>query len=263
MKFNYIFLSVLLSTNCSFAQTFTLGDNYSSNGDGTVVGVSGTTTGNSLIEGTGLYRQSDGASGNPSFYNAIMVGSEYGGGDVWRAVTTFDLNGLDIIGGGVNAAPAGFEYQVDEIRLIVEVSGGNDDPFGSPPNPRPATQIDFYEGSFPTGVLPGTNDGTQLFDDPSDSFITVTISNSALDLNSDTSYTLTWDAPGAALDPANNFYTFGSGLSPNNIGFSGTNFVEKSPELEIDYSLVAVPESSSALLIGGVLTIINFRRKRR
>lgn len=230
----YVILSTLICSVVvsSGATIFQLSDNLASNGSGAV-------TGSSEVETTGLYRQSDGMTSSgtgPSGYNAIMVGSEYGGGDIWRSVTTFDLSDIPV-------APAGFVYQVTDVSFKLEVSGGTNDN-------RPATEIDFYEGAFNSGALPGSADASHMFNDSSGTFVTVSLGATSLGLNpvtSFSSFTLTMDAPGAVSDPGSNFYTFGSGLAPN-IGFGGTNAANLSPELVITVETVAVPEPSTAFL---------------
>ena len=68
------------------------------------------------------------------------------------------------------------------------------------------------------------------------------------------------DAPNATSNPGSNFYTFGSGLAPNNIGFSGTNNVSKAPELRITYDLIPVPEPTTFSL--AILSILGLVTKR-
>lgn len=230
----YILMMILYSVAmCSGATTiFQISDNLDSNGSGVV-------TGSTEVETTGLYRQSDGMTSSgtgPSGYNAINVGSEYGGGEIWRAVTTFDLSDIPV-------APVGFAYQVTDISIKLEVSGGTNDN-------RPATEIDFYEGAFNSGSLPGSADATQLFNHGSGTFVTVSLGATSLGptpVSSFSTFTLTMDAPDAVLDPGNNYYTFGSGIGPN-IGFGGTSAVNLSPELIITVETIAIPEPSTAFL---------------
>lgn len=245
MKFTQIILPLLFTGILSAQTIFILGDNYSSNGDGTV-------TGNTpAAEITGLYNQNSnppGATGNPSFFNAIMVGSGYGDSNLWRAVTSFDL-------GGIPAAPAGFSYDVTDVTLILEVSGGTNDG-------RPATLIDFYEGSTPTGSFSNPAVASNTFDSPNGTFVPISFGATDLDLNSATDFSVTLDAPNAATNPGQNFYTFGSGLGPN-IGFGGTNAVVKAPELQISYNLVNIPEPTTfSLFLFSTVGLITVRKRK-
>lgn len=242
-----IWAITLFSVSNIYGATYILGDYYNSNGNGVVVGVSGTGNTPTEVETTGLY-DPNGNAGNPSGYNAIAVGNIYGGGVNYRSVTTIDLSGLA-------PAPAGFEYVLNSLTVVLEVSGGTTDG-------RPATTIDFYEGDFASGghiALPSTANASQLFNDPSSSFIEVDLLGLNLDLNSATEFVFTMDAPNAG---SGEYYTLGSGQGPN-IGFAGTSAIEKAPEIRIDFDLVAIPEPSTGLLalLGCSVFGLTYRRR--
>ncbi len=238
------FLSIVTVFNQSLnGATFILGDYYTNDGSGAN---SGGTTASSEVETTGLYR-ADGGSGNPSGYQAIAVGAVYGG-TIYRSVTTFDLTTLGLVTNATNAAPSGFKYVVDSMTITLEVSGGstNLDQNGQP-DPRPVTDIDFYEGDFASSgfsALPATANGSRTFNDPSGSFLNTTLTNLDLDLNTQTSFTFTMAASNANSGA---FYTFGSGEGPN-IGFFGTGYADKAPSMTVTYSIVPIPEPSVGLL---------------
>lgn len=242
-KSRFSILPVLMCVQVAEAQTFQLSDNLATDGSGNAgSGVN--------VETTGLYRQSDGAAGNPSGFNAILVGSQYGdANNIYRGVLNFDLSGLP-------AAAAGFEYQVTDVSLRLEVSGGTNDN-------RPATLIDFYGGSFETGALPGAAAASVLFNESNGTFVTTSLGVPTLDLTTDSNFFITLDAPLAQNDPGSNFYTFGSGSGPN-IGFGGTTAIVLAPELQISVNLVAsVPEPSSALLLMSGMACVCIGRRRR
>lgn len=242
-------LSTLVASGQS--QLFRLSDYLAPDGSGVVVGDLNTGNSPSDVETTGNYRQSDGVAGDPSFYNAILVGSNYGGSDVYRSVLNYDLSSLP-------AAPSGFTYRVTDLSLVLEVSGGTNDG-------RPATLINFYEGSFEVGVLPSAANASVLFNSPNRTFVTTSLGAPILDLNTDSSVSITLDAPNTVANPGGNFYTFGSGGGPN-IGFGGTNAIQLAPELRLSFDLVqasGIPETSSTLLLFSSLIVVLGVRRRR
>lgn len=246
MKFKYI-LSFAVTASLSCAATFILSDNLSNTGSGAIEPSVSDQSGNyisggsPLVEGTGLYNQNNsGASGDPSNYNAIGVGGGYSGNDDWRAVMTFDL-------GGLPAAPTGFIYDVTDVALVLEVSGGSTDG-------RTPTTINYYEGAFATGSLPVASAST-FFNVPNNTFVSTSLGATSLDLNTDSQFFIT-------LDADSGFYTFGSGIAGNNIGFSGTSNIDKVPELRITFDLIPIPEPTSITLISLGLFGLITRRKR-
>lgn len=221
--------------------TFTLGDHYSSNGDGTSVGTPNTSITPTEVETTGLYDPA-GNTGDPSGYNAIAVGAIYGG-TTYRSVSTFSLSDVPV-------APEGFTYSVNSVTVSLEVSGGTTDG-------RPSSTINFYEGNFSTGTLPDAK-GSQLYNHISGSFVSTVLTDLTLDLNTDSEFTFTMAAPNA---DNGEFYTFGSGAGPN-LGFTGTNAIQKAPSIIIDFDLVAVPEPSTTLLsLIGCIFGLSYRKR--
>jgi len=86
-------------------------------------------------------------------------------------------------------------------------------------------------------------------------FVSTSLGATSLDLNTDSQFFIT-------LDADSGFYTFGSGIAGNNIGFSGTSNIDKVPELRITFDLIPIPEPTSITLISLGLFGLITRRKR-
>lgn len=231
-----LFLASLLFFNSSFAATFVLSDDLDPSGDGS--------PGSSpLVEGAGVYNVSTGASGNPSNYNALVVGASYGdvGNGIWRSVISFDVSSLP-------APTPGFAYAVTNVTITLEQSDN-----------RPAATINFFEGSQPTGAVVNYLATQNYAANQAGEFQSTSLGITNLDLSTDSIFTVTLDAPNAG---SGEYHTFGSGLAPNNDGITGTTNASFVPELTITYDLVQVPEPTSITLISlGLLGLIA-RRKR-
>ena len=234
-------LPSLIFLNSSFAAVFVLSDNLDPSGDGTP-GPS------PLVEGAGVYNVSSGTAGNPSFYNALVVGASYGdvGNGIWRSVISFDVSALDL--SSLPAPTPGFAYAVTDVTIQLEQSDN-----------RPAATINFFEGSQPTGAVVDYLATQNYAANQAGQFQSTSLGATSLDLSVDSTFTVTLDAPNAS---SGEYHTFGSGLAPNNDGITGTNNASLGPELTITYELVQVPEPTSITLISlGLLGLIT-RRKR-
>jgi len=224
MKKTIFALLVLIAVPC-YAQTtgiFRVGDQYNANGNGGL-------NPNAVNSASNVYNAVTGVPGDPSNYNAYMVGASYGqpGNGIYRSTLDFNL-------GSLPAAPAGMMYNVTGVMLNLEQSG-----------PRPSATIDTHEGGPLTGALGAANGSAVMPANSDGTFTMITLNSWSLDLNTDNNYILTLDAPNAA---SGEYHTFGSDLGPGNTGIYGTPFVDKSPYLDVKWELVGIPEPSAMLL---------------
>lgn len=233
MKRITIIISVV-SMSLLQAATLVFGDAYDATGSDTL-DLGGANTVKSNVEISTVYLADTGSpASDPSRFNALVIGSGlYSNSTNYRTELSF------VISGAPNA-PAGFQYAITSVTTYLELSTN-----------RGGAQIDLYEGvgivttfntlpSATTPVLPSDMTGV---------FIPFEVINTNLDLNIDTIYSVTFDAPNVS---SNEHQTFGSGISPStgggNIGTGGTIYVDKAPVLVIDYELVPIPEPSVVVL---------------
>jgi len=190
-------------------------------------------------------------------FDPFVVGSLFG--NTFRSGLDFDIS-------GIQAAPAGFEFQVANIELFLEVSGATFT--NGVPNGGDSVTVDFFANqAIGTGALTGSadtsftisNSDSSVFNfDPGNTpFFSVNFDPALLDLNSDTNFEVVLDAGSSPTTSA----VFGSSLAPG-FGITGTENIGVAPALVITAVLVAVPEPSSVLLValGGVGLLARRRR---
>lgn len=247
-------LVTLMVPQLASAVTFVFGDAFASNGTGSADNPSQGTNGFAGNQITTVYRVSDGVPGNPfnggnagGDFSPIVVGEVFG--TQYRTTSTFDLS-------EISPAPAGFEYQITDITLFLEVSDTAEQ------DGADATVNVFANLGITTGTINATPSASLTIPENASNgdFFSASLPTSAVDLNTADEFTFTLDIANATQG-----VRLGSDLSTPefpNVGINGTEFAQVAPRLIINADLVAVPEpsTSTALLVG--LTGMLFCRRR-
>lgn len=254
-----------------------LSDARASAGNGQTEGFPNASTNVVFNAATGAATNPFGSVNGTNGFQPLSVGRDFGGNLV-RSEISFNLSNLP-------AAPAGFEYNITNIALSIELSNNNQANGDTPINVYAQNGVTPADINRLTGAVPSTADAafTVLASDSPSQFLPLVNfqnPNSLLDLNTDQIFSVTLDAPnvnGSGTD----FVFLGSGLGPINgdevdsalldsdglfdgnvSQLAGTNFVQVAPRLLIDVELIAIPEpSTTSVTLIGICSLLLRRRR--